>query len=98
MGSIAYGRTEQYDVDVSMLLQSRAVKGATCLNIELRRGFIYKVNCLIREESISDVSMRKLGSRDQRSILQAHAMVDLVSLLQAAENTHLTPTVKRPKP
>ncbi len=53
---------------------------------EARRGFINQVDGLVRQETIGDVAMRKHRSRDDCRILDLHAMMDFVALLQSAKN------------
>ena len=49
-------------------------------------GFIYQVNCLIRQETISDIPIRKGCRSNQRLILNLNTMEYLIPLFQTAEN------------
>ena len=55
------------------------------LHPELRRGLVDEVDGLVRQEAVGDVARRERRGRDQRGVLDADAVVDLVSLAQAAK-------------
>src|SRR5207247_7096768 len=55
------------------------------LHAELRRGLVDEVDGLVRQEAVGDVARRERRGRDQRGILNADAVVDLVALAQAAK-------------
>ena len=57
------------------------------LHSQTRARLINQVNRLIRQESVRDVTVRQLCSRHQRRILDPHAVVHLVALLQASQDT-----------
>ncbi len=48
--------------------------------------FVDEIDRLVGEESIGDVSVRQHGGRDQRSILDAHAMMHLVTLAKPTQD------------
>ena len=47
---------------------------------------VHQVDRLVRQESFGQVTIRKHGCRDQRRVRDAHAVVDLVPLAQAAQD------------
>ena len=49
-------------------------------------GFIHKVDGLIRQEAIGDIAVGQRRGGNQRSVLNLNAVVDLVALLQAAQD------------
>jgi len=70
---------------------SRSITSILCrhrveLKLQTRRRFIDKIDCLVRQESVSDISMRKYGGGNERSVGDAHPMVHLVAFLQAPQN------------
>ena len=56
------------------------------LHLEARRGLVDEVDRLVGELARRDVAVRELGRRDQRGVADADAVVDLVLLLEAAED------------
>ena len=56
------------------------------LHPQLRRGFVDEVDRLVGQEPIGDVAVRQHRRRDQRRVLELHAVVDLVALAQAAQD------------
>lgn len=74
----------QANLDTVLCLRSRSH-----LDVELCRSFIDKIDCFVRKESIRDVSIRKLSSRNKRRILQAYPMMNLVPLLETTQDTDL---------
>ena len=56
------------------------------LKTKFRSRLIHKINRLIRQKSIGDISVRKLDSRNQGIILNTHLVMILISLLQAAHD------------
>src|SRR5262249_17707630 len=50
------------------------------------RGFVDKVDGFVRKKSVGDVAMRKRSRRYDGRILDAHAVMYFVALLQPAEN------------
>ena len=56
------------------------------LDAQAAGGFVHKVNGLIGKEAVGNVAVRKLGRSDDCRIGDAHAVVDFVLLLQAAQN------------
>ena len=49
-------------------------------------GFVNEIDGFVRQETIGDVAVGKHGCRHQRAVLDAHAMMHLVTLLQAAQD------------
>ncbi len=49
-------------------------------------GLVHEVDGLVGQEPVSDVAMRQHGRRDQRRVRDAHAVVHLVALPQAAQD------------
>ena len=56
------------------------------LHAQARGGFVNQVNRLVRQETVGDVAMRERRRRDQRRVLDAHAVVDFVALLEPAQD------------
>ena len=50
------------------------------------RGLVDQVDGLVRQEPRRDVAIRQGGGRDQRGVGDAHAVVHLVAVLQAAQD------------
>ena len=55
-------------------------------HLELRRGFVDEVDRLVGEEAVRDVAVGKRRGRDERRIRDLHAVVQLVALLEAAQD------------
>ncbi len=55
-------------------------------HLDPRRGFVDQVDCLVGQEAVRDVAMRQLRRRDDRGVGDFDAVVDLVALLQAAQD------------
>ena len=53
---------------------------------QLRGGLVDQVDGLVRQEAVGDVAVREHGRRDERRVLDPHAVVNLVALAQAAED------------
>ena len=51
-----------------------------------RRGLVDEVDRLVGELAAGDVAVRQHRGRDERGVLDAHTVVDLVALLQAAQD------------
>lgn len=60
-----------------------------CLDVELRSGFIHKIDGLVGEESVCDVPMTELSGRHERGVLQSDSMMHFVAFFQATEDAHL---------
>ena len=56
------------------------------LDAQLRRGLVHQVDGLVGQEPAGEVAVGEHGRADQRGVLDAHAVVHLVPLLQAAED------------
>ena len=56
------------------------------LHAQPRRGLVHQVDRLVGQEAVGDVAAGQGGGRDQRRIGDAHAVVQLVFLLQAAQD------------
>ncbi len=56
------------------------------LDAQAARGLIDEVDRLVGQEAVGDVAVRELGCRDDRAVGDAHTVVDLVLLLEAAQD------------
>ena len=56
------------------------------LGAQLGRRLVHQVDGLVRQEAVGDVAIGQHGRRDQGRVLDAHAVVHLVALLQAAQD------------
>src|SRR5882672_2172273 len=56
------------------------------LNAQGRPRLVNQVNRLIRQEPVGDVAVRQGRRRHNRRVLDAHAMMDFVALLQSAQD------------
>src|SRR5581483_1928637 len=56
------------------------------LHAQARRRLVDEVDRLVGQEAVGDVAMREHRGRDERGVADAHAVVRLVRLLQAAED------------
>ena len=56
------------------------------LHLDARGGLVDQVDGLVRQEAIGDVAMRKLGGGDDGRVGDLDAVMDLVLLLQAAQD------------
>ena len=56
------------------------------LDLQPRGGLVDQVDRLVRQEAVGDVALGKRGGGDDRRVGDAHAVVDLVALLEAAED------------
>ena len=56
------------------------------LHAQTRGRFVDQVNGLVRQETVGNVAMRERGRRQNRRVLDAHAVMHFVALLQAAQN------------
>ena len=63
------------------------LRGGIDLHAQAGTCFVDKVNGLIRQEAVGDVAIGQLGGRNQRGVHNAHAVMHLVALLQATQNT-----------
>ena len=52
----------------------------------LRSGLVYQVDRLVRQEPVGDIAVREHRRRHQRRVLDPHAVVVLVALLEAAQD------------
>ena len=50
------------------------------------RGFVHEVDGLVGQEAVGDVAVRQDRGRDQRGVLDPHAVVDFVAFAQPAQN------------
>ena len=55
-------------------------------HLDARRRLVHQVNRLVRQKPVGDVAMRQRRRRHERRILDAHAMMHFVPLLQPAQN------------
>ena len=61
--------------------------GMTSISMrEPRRRLVDEVDRLVGQEAVGDVAMRERRRGDERRVLDRHAVVDLVALLQAAQD------------
>jgi hypothetical protein len=56
------------------------------LDAQPRGGLVDQVDRLVGQEAVGDVALRQRGRRDDRRVLDAHAVVHLVALLQPAQD------------
>ena len=56
------------------------------LRLNERAGFVHKVDCFIRKETVGNIAIGQNRSRNQCIVLDLHAVIDLIPLLQSAEN------------
>ena len=56
------------------------------LDPETARGLVDEVDGLVGQEPLGDVAVREGRGREEGGVLDAHAMVDLVALLEATED------------
>ena len=56
------------------------------LHAQARGGFVDQVDGLVRKKPVGDVAVGKRGGRQDRRVLNAHAVVQLVALFQSAQN------------
>ena len=56
------------------------------LNGERSGGFVHQVDGLVGQKAVADVAMRERGRGHNGRVLDAHVVVRLVALLQAAQN------------
>ena len=54
---------------------------------ELRCGLVDEIDGLVREEPVGDVPIREDRRRDQRGVLEFHAVVNLVPVPQSSQDT-----------
>ncbi len=56
------------------------------LDAQAARGLVDQVDGLVGEEAVGDVAVREFGRGDDRAVRDAHAVVDLVAVLDAAQD------------
>ena len=56
------------------------------LDLQPRGRLVDEIDRLVRQKAVADVAMRKRGRGDQRGVLDAHAVVHFVALLQPAQD------------
>ena len=56
------------------------------LDAQAARGLVHQVDRLVGQEAVRDVAMREGRGGDQRGVLDAHAVVHLVALLEPAQD------------
>ncbi len=56
------------------------------LHAQTRSGFIHQVHRLVGQKTVGDVAMRESRGGDQRSVLDADAVMNFVTLLQPAQD------------
>ena len=56
------------------------------LDLQTAGRFIDKIDSFIWKEPVADVAMRKHGRRDERRVLNAHAVMHFVAFLQSAQD------------
>ena len=59
---------------------------AVHLHPQARGRLVHQVNRLVGQEPVGDVALGERGRRDERGILDADSVVDLVALLEAAQD------------
>ena len=58
------------------------------LDAQTTGGLVDQVDCLVRQETIGNVAIRKHRSGHDCTVLDAHAVVDLVAFLESAQNAN----------
>ena len=58
------------------------------LDAQTTGGLVDQVDCLVRQETIGNVAIRKHRSSHDCTVLNAHAVVDFVALLESAQNAN----------
>ena len=58
------------------------------LHADLACSLIHQINGLVRQLTVSDVTMRQLGRCDDGTVCDFHAVMNFVALLQAAEDRY----------
>ena len=58
------------------------------LDAQARRGLVHQVDRLVGQEPVRDVALRERRGRDQRGVLDAHAVMDLVALFESPQDRH----------
>ena len=53
---------------------------------KLGSRFIDKINCFVREESVTDISLAELRRRDDGAVGDTHAVVNLIAFFQTTKN------------
>ena len=56
------------------------------LDLEARGGFVHEIDGLVGQKAVADVAVRKRGGGDERAVLDAHAVVHFVALLEPAQD------------
>src|SRR5664280_1229230 len=57
------------------------------LHLDHRRRLVHEIDSLVGQETVGDVACRQLGRHDQGPIRNAHTVVRLVPLLEAAQDS-----------
>ena len=102
VGQLALDRLAARDARVVLLLLQRLVLDLELLDAPLdlvdlgrhrvdldaqaRRRLVDQVDRLVGQEAVGDVAVREGGGGDDRGVLDAHAVVHLVALLEAAQD------------
>ena len=55
-------------------------------DLDAAGGFVHKVDGLVRQEAVGDVAIAQGGGGDDGTVLNAHAVMDFVALLQTAQD------------
>ena len=53
---------------------------------QARGGFVHQIDRLVGQEAVGDVAMRERGGGDEGGVLNAHAVMDFVAFLEAAQD------------
>ena len=56
------------------------------LHAQARGGFIDQIDGLVRKKTVGDIAIGERGGRQNRGVLDAHAVMQFVAFLQAAQN------------
>ena len=56
------------------------------LHAQSRCCFVHQINGLVREKTVGDVTLRKCSRGKNGRVLDAHAMMQLVAIFEAAQN------------
>src|SRR5690606_29659636 len=61
------------------------LRQAVDLDADTRRGLVDQIDRLVRQESVSDITVRQCRCRDDRSVLDADTVVHLIAFFQSAK-------------
>ena len=80
------GLTLDLELDDPAVQRLDFLRLAIDLHAQAAGGLVHQVDGLVGQEALGDVAVTERGGGDQRAISDAYAVVDLVLLLQAAQD------------